>query len=731
MNRTAKSRLATLLAALLASCTLAGHPAFADDDILISDFENETYQGWKTTGDAFGTGPAEGTLPGQMNVSGYQGNRLVNSFRGGDKAKGTLTSPAFTIRRPFINLLVGGGGYAGETEVQLLKGDQIVRIARGPNVQPGGSETLAEYSWNVADLMGESVSIQIIDQRSGGWGHINVDHIRQSEQRSAPEQITLEKKLQVDDGYLIVPVANYSGNQHVVRLNLYDGDTLVQNFNVSLPRDDDAYWLAAYPLETFAITGKEIIVRPDHPSMSTTAIQKAFEKIRVGKRQDAWTDQDFDHPYRNQFHISTRRGWNNDPNGMVYHDGKFHLYYQYNPFGIFWGNMHWGHFTSTDLVHWTEHPISLFQKTERDMMFSGGGFVDHHNTAGYGDNTLFVAFTSTGRGECLAYSTDGGQTFNEIPENPVVKHSGRDPKIIWYAPQQKWVMVVYNNDESELTRSTPFAENTQRHKNANIAFYESKDLHQWTKTGAFTDFDRDTVYECPEFFELPVEGKPGQTRWCLLGASNRYFLGTFDGNVFTKESGPHGQWRGAFYAAQTFSDVPDARRIQIGWARTSSFESRIPDQISNQCFTLPHEMKLRETADGLRVFCTPVVETRQLRAETLAVAEDISADDAMETLQICRDQLTEIEIVFDRPTKAKLRINGIQADIDGQSAQIFNDRTLNEVYVDEGRIYQVNARRPDELHDPTTTLHVENGARIRSMAIHRLNSILDSATEAR
>jgi fructan beta-fructosidase len=699
------------------------NPAFAADDLLIADFESTTYGDWQVTGTAFGDGPVGGAINGQMSVTGFKGKRLVNSFHGGDQATGTLTSPEFSIARPFINLLIGGGGYAGETEVQLHVGDEIVRTATGPNTQPGGSEELTEYSWDVAALIGQNARIRVVDKHTGGWGHINVDDIRQSDQRSAPELLKLEKELLVDDRYLLVPVSNYSRRQNVVRLNLYSGEELVQNFNVSLPLDGDAYWLAAYPLSPFGVEGKRLTIRPATAAMSTTAIQASFERIRIGSQDEAWAGDDYEQPYRNQFHISTRRGWNNDPNGMVYHDGKYHLYYQYNPFGIFWGNMHWGHFISDDMIHWKEKPIALFQKTERDMMFSGGGFVDHDNTAGYGENTLFIAFTSTGRGECLAYSTDGGQTFTEIPENPVVKHSGRDPKIIWYAPQQKWVMVVYNEDESELTKSTPFNENMKHHKNANLAFYESKDLHTWTMTGAFTDYDRESVFECPEFFELPIEGQPGESRWCLMAATNRYFIGTFDGKVFQKESGPHGQRRGAFYAPQTFSDTPDGRRIQMGWIQPASFEQQVPDQISNQAFSLPHQMTLRRTAEGLRLFCTPVKEVDTLRAETLASGSDLDAQAAEKLLQACANELTEVVIELSAPAKLQLRINGIDATFEGGSARIYNDRTVNEVYVDQGREYRINARDAKQLGDNTTTLQASADVKIQSLKVYRLKSI--------
>jgi len=509
----------------------------------------------------------------------------------------------------------------------------------------------------------------------------------------------------------------------VVLLGIYDGDRLVQNFTASLPRGNDAFWLAAYPLEHFGLKGKSIKIAPTDDGRAPESCRAALERIKIGSSSDALSSTDYAQPYRNQFHASSRRGWNNDPNGMVYHNGKYHLYYQHNPFGIFWGNMHWGHFESTDLIQWEEKPIALFQKTTKDMAFSGGGFVDFNNSAGLGKNTLFIAFTSTGRGECLAYSKDDGLTFTELPENPVVKHKGRDPKVIWYEPEQKWVMVIFNDDACAETEAMPQTAGPKARAHSNLVFWESKNLRQWTRTGAFTDPDRMAVYECPELFELPVFGKPGQSRWILLGAQNRYFVGKFDGKTFRRESGPLGTTHGAFYAAQTFSDVPDGRRIQIGWVRTDTNLEQFRDQVVNQAFTLPHEMTLRETGEGLRVFFSPVSETAKLRVAVIAEGNDLTVAQANDVLQKCQGELTEVKIEFSAAGPCELSVNGIDASFTGRSARIFTDRTLNEVYTDEGISYEVRKRTADNFSSTKTKLITADGIRISSLRIFRLKSI--------
>lgn len=721
------NRVTQLLASIIilsAATSLHADPP-KNSDIVIADFEGETYGDWKITGEAFGKGPAHGAFQWQQPVTGFLGKGLVNTFLGGDNATGTLTSPEFKIERKFINFLIGGGGWANETCMNLLVDGKVVRTATGPNTQPGGDENLAPATWDVTELAGKTVVIQIVDSRKGTWGHINVDQIVQSDKKTgaAAALVALAKTLTINGSHLIVPVANNPKGVKPLLLGIYDGEKMVQSFSVSLPQTNDAFWLAAYPLDHFGLQGKSIKLAVVDGRRVPESVSAGFEMIKVGSATDALSATDYAPPYRNQFHASTRRGWNNDPNGLVFAGGKYHLYYQYNPFGIQWGNMHWGHLESTDLVHWEEKTIALYQRTVGDMAFSGAGFVDFNNSAGLGKDTQFAAFTSTGRGgECVVYSKDGGLTFSELPENPVVKHPGRDPKILWYQPEQKWVMVVYDETRCPEVLAVPPA-NEKMPTNRCLAFYESKNLHQWTRVGAFTDADRGAVFECPDMFQLPVAGKPGESRWIIQAAQNRYFIGQFDGKTFHKESGPHGTQHGAFYAAETVSDTPDGRRIQIGWALTDTYLQKFPDQMVNMAFTLPHELTLRETAAGLRIFYSPVKELEQLRGATLAEGKDLTPAQASELLQKCNGELSEALIEFADAGPKQLVINGINASFSGRAARIFTDRTLNEVYADDGSSYEIR-KRPSQNFDSTETrLTAGEDTIIRSLKIFRLKSI--------
>ncbi|VGO16883.1 Levanase [Pontiella desulfatans] len=698
-----------IAAGLLVAC--AAHA----DDISIADFEGDSYGAWRVEGKAFGAAPAKANVSPPNKVTGHLGDGLVNTFLKGDTSSGSLTSPEFTIERRYINFLIGGGNHKGQTCINLLVDGKPVRTAVGSARKDAGREVMEWAFWDVEEYAGGKAVLQIVDNHTGGWGHINVDQIVQSDHpvegavgqnAPPPSLVALEASIAVTDSHLLVPVVN-AGND-AIPLGIYDGNTLIQTFKITLPRKDDAYWEAAYPLDHFGLLGRQITVKPIEGGLVNEAYRDAFARIRCHDGLPAGKAADYAKPYRNQFHPSTRRGWNNDPNGMVYHDGKYHLYYQHNPFGIGWGNMHWGHFESTDLIHWEEKPIALFQKTVKDMMFSGGGFVDFNNSAGLGENMQFAAFTSTGRGECLAYSTDGGISFAELPENPVVVHKGRDPKIIWYEPEQKWVMAVYNTEECDETKAVPLG-GKQKHVFANCAFYESRNLREWKRTGAFTDTDRASIHECPELFPLSCGN---EAKWIFYGAQNRYFIGQFNGRTFVKESGPHGSRHGAFYAAQTFSDVPDGRRIQIGWVRTDAYPKQFPAQIVNQSFTLPHELTLVKAADGLRMAFNPVKEVEKLRGEML------------QTLEACEGELTEVLIEFEEDGFHEIMINGIEASFEGRSARIFTDRTFNEVYADGGLYYEV--RRRDPINFESTETAVKTG-KIKSFKAYRLQSIWKSS----
>ncbi|MBW3540866.1 MAG: GH32 C-terminal domain-containing protein [Planctomycetes bacterium] len=704
--RGAASLLATLpffvLASAVATAENRPHPG-RSADALVADFESETWGEWKSSGEAFGSGPAEGTLPGQMQVSGYRGKRLVNSFYKGDGTTGTLSSPAFRIERRYLNFLIGGGGYAGETCMNLVIDGKVVRTATGPNTRPGGSEALDWHSWDVSELEGRTASLEIVDRRTGGWGHINVDHIVQSDRRLQAEPAARE--LVIAQRYLHLPVKNGAAKR---RMKFVVDDRTVREFDIELADDQPDFLVFS---DVAAFSGRTLRIEVDR----LPADSMGLDSIRQSDELPA-ADTLYRERHRPQFHFTSRRGWLNDPNGLVYHDGEWHLFYQHNPYGIEWGNMHWGHAVSRDLVHWRELPVALYPQRYGDWCFSGSGLIDERNTSGLGNGgrpPLIVAYTSTGRGEAIAFSHDRGRTFAEIDENPVVRHRGRDPKIIWHPPTERWVMAVY--DEADDRQS--------------IAFYASPDLKSWQYASRIDGF-----FECPDLFELPVDGDPQAMRWVLYAADGKYVLGRFDGREFHAGGERHTLWHGNFYAAQTFSNAPGGRRIQIGWGRGITF----PGMPFNQQMTVPVELALRTTDAGVRMFAEPVPEIGEVRHKThswrnltgRSTLDGIGSEllDIEARFEVDRSAcglvIHGVPVMYD-PAKRELTCHRITAPLEPAGGRIdlriLVDRGSLEIFGNRGRVALSVGLLPPEDRRGVAIVAVE-GTSLESLTIHELRS---------
>jgi len=678
-------------------------------DLVVSDFEGDTYGGWVATGEAFGKGPARGSLPGQMAVSGFLGRGLVNSFAGGDASTGSLTSSPVRIERPFVNFLIGGGRHPGSTCLNLVIDGKVVRTASGPNEQPGGSEQLEWASWDVHELIGKTAVLQIVDQETGGWGHINIDQIVQSDRTRGlgPSH----RELVAASRYLYLPVRI---DAPLRRLRVSAGGRTVREFDIKLAEEQPSFQVF---LDLKPFQGQTLALDARLPADS-----KALERVTLANDvPDAGLL--YREPRRPHFHFTSRRGWLNDPNGLLWFDGEYHLFYQHNPYGWDWGNMHWGHAVSPDLVHWTELPIALYPKEYGDWAFSGSGVIDRRNTSGFGIGAtppLVVAFTSTGRGECIAYSNDRGRSWTEYQGNPVVRHSGRDPRLLWHAQTNRWVMAVYDETGGG-----------QR-----IAFHSSPDLKAWRFESQIDGF-----FECPELFEMPVEGLPGKTLWVLYAADGQYRLGQFDGHRFVPESGKLRIWYGHFYASQTFSNVPDNRRIQIGWGNGITF----PGGPFNQQMTVPCELTLRSTPEGVRMLARPVAELALLRGKThrfdsLALTSgdhplpglagslfEVRAEAEVGESGVFGLNIAGTRIDYDA-VKKSLACGDVTAPLapEGQVVRlrILVDRGSIEVFGNDGQVAISHARAPG-TDRPSLTLTLpasEHPVKIRSLQVDELKS---------
>ena len=660
------------------------------DDLMIADFEGDTYAPWTVIGEAFGSGPAHGPLAGQMNVEGFKGKGLVNSFNKGDDSTGSLTSPEFRIERKYLSFLIGGGMSAEKLALQLLVDGKAVRSATGPNDRPGGTEALAQGSWDVSELSGKSATLRIIDEAKGSWGHINVDHIMQTDvkPKGPPPLISnAERSLTASARYLHLPIKNGAPKRLVTLL--VDGKVVVRN-DIELADGTPDWWA---PMEVSEWQGKPVTLRVDKLPEDSTALSSISQSDTVKDSEQMYRES-----LRGQFHFSPKRGWNNDPNGMVFYNGEYHLFFQHNPYGWGWGNMHWGHAVSKDLVHWQELGDKLLPDT-MGPMFSGSAVVDWNNTSGFGKDgkpPLVLIYTAAGNPtvQAIAYSTDG-RSFTKYSGNPVLQQitgGNRDPKVFWHEETQKWVMVLYVELQGKHT----------------IHFFTSPNLREWT-LASITEGIAGTafLFECPDFFELPIDGDVTKKKWVLLGANSEYAVGTFDGTHFKPEETKLPGHRGrGFYAPQTFSDIPaqDGRRIQIGW-----FQTETRGMSFNQSMTVPLELKLVSTTDGPRMTFSPVKELESLRGKTLAlesmalkpgdrnpldefqvelleIRTEIDPGDANEIVFNIRDSM----IIYDAK-KQELTVNGQRAPAplrDGKlRLTIYCDRTGLEVFASDGLCY--------------------------------------------
>ncbi len=399
-------------------------------------------------------------------------------------------------------------------------------------------------------------------------------------------------------------------------------------------------------------------------------------------------------PHRPQFHFTPPAGWMNDPNGMVYHNGEYHLFYQHNPDSTVWGPMHWGHAVSKDLVQWEHLPIALYPDS-LGTIFSGSAVVDAGNTSGLGtqDKPALVAiFTyhsekgeKAGRKDFqtqgLAYSTDNGRSWQKYAKNPVLPNPGirdfRDPKVSWHEPTRQWVMILAVADHVEL--------------------YGSKNLTNWRKLSEFgkTYGAHGGVWECPDLFPLALDG--GQ-KWVMLvsinpggpngGSATQYFTGDFDGKTFTPDA-PAATTRWIDYgkdnyAGVTWSNVPasDGRRLFMGWMSNWQYANVVPTAAWRSATTVARELSLKRTDAGLQLVSRPVKELATIRGESVPIPGRTVGGEADITKEVSLAAPTaELVLAFDAAAGGK--DFGIElSNAQGQKTQIGYEPAGKRFYVD-------------------------------------------------
>ena len=445
-------------------------------------------------------------------------------------------------------------------------------------------------------------------------------------------------------------------------------------------------------------SGDSIVIR----GLAANAL--AWENLQVADTFDITNREIF----RPVYHHTPAYGWMNDANGLVFKDGEYHLYFQYNPYGSVWGNMHWGHSVSRDLVHWQHLPVAI----ERDTMghiFSGSCVVDARNDAGTGTNNIIAFYTShrnmqpghQRQVQCMAYSSDNGRTFTKYEGNPIITpfdglENFRDPKVFWYAPQEKWVMIVSADK--------------------NMRFYESRNLKDWTYMSEWGEGygPQPNQFECPDFIQLPVNGDKQRMKWVMIvninpgfvygGSGTMYFVGDFDGHRFTCDTKPDCvkwlDWGKDHYATVCFSNTGD-RTIAVPWMSNWQYANLTPSKGQyRSANALPRELNLYTAADGqLLLSAAPVKELSSLRGKEEKIGDFNLGEKRVEHVA----DNGAFELQFHMQPAAKGRTGVELSNAEGEKTLIYFDAENGRVVMDRAESGIVDFGKDIEPHQLETS----------------------------
>ncbi len=427
--------------------------------------------------------------------------------------------------------------------------------------------------------------------------------------------------------------------------------------------------------------------------------------------------------FRPLYHYSPPKNWTNDPNGLVYHDGEYHLFFQYNPYGDKWGHMTWAHAVSKDLVNWENLPIAI-PENEQDsiMIFSGSAVVDRSNSSGFGtqENPPLVAIYTAHyhsanpdeykQNQHIAYSIDKGRTWTKYEKNPVLdlgKKDFRDPNVFWHEPSKQWIMSVVLPSEFKCL------------------FYGSKDLKEWTLLSEFGEAgDRRMIWECPALVELPLE--KGKSKWALLISAAhpdstekyvgmQYFVGEFDGKTF-KNDNPSTttlwlEYGKDFYAAIPWNQVPDKRTILYGWMNNWAYAGDVPTSPWRGQMSIPRSLSLQKYSEGIRIVQQPVKELESLRKKHYHF-ENVVISGISDVLKDVKGRALEIkmEVLLQDAEEFGIRVAEGQKQFTTigyhtKNQQLYIDRTRSGM-VDFNPKFPSRDKAPLSAENRKITLHI-------------------------
>lgn len=477
--------------------------------------------------------------------------------------------------------------------------------------------------------------------------------------------------LDVTEDYLLLPIQDDApeGKICVVKDNEQKGTLM----NVRLARERvDSY----VPFELSAYKGQHVSI--DIQGVPANAL--CWKELKMSDSFDMTNKEMF----RPVYHHTPVYGWMNDPNGMFYKDGVYHLYFQYNPYGSVWGNMHWGHSTSTDLMHWNFEGCAIVPDAW-GAIFSGSCVVDHNNTAGFGKGAVVAFYTSAKatpwgdvQSQSMAYSLDNGKTFTKYEGNPILTSSEkdfRDPKVFWYAPGKHWVMMLAVGQHMEI--------------------YSSVNLKEWKKESEFGAMQgaHGGVWECPDLVEIPVEGTR-EKKWVLIcnlnpggpfgGSAAQYFVGSFDGKKFVNESPTQTKWMDwgkDNYATVTWNNAPDGRCIALGWMSNWQYANNVPTRQYRSANTLARDLTLYREGQELYLKSTPSVEVKKARGKKVSIPSfRVSEKHEIVNLFEEKQGAYEVEIVIQNAGASKIAFSLLNDK--GEKVSMYYDLNRKQFVMD-------------------------------------------------
>ena len=632
-----KSALTLLLTALLLSPLAVLHAAdkpaqITRPDILLADFE-QGYGDWTVEGEAFNhpTTRTQGT-------TGFVGKGLADSWDPDHRIlAGTLSSPVFTIERNFIRFLLAGRGFSPKSSLQLLIDGLLEFYAYG--VQ---DRQMRPVAFDVSSFQGRKA--QLLASDGGKWDWVAVDEIVASDTAGQGAKVfhpisqcvAVDKQMDLTGmRYLTLPINNLAPTvEYVLEV---DGQKKMTLGRLSLAIDAPVDFWASYPLEGGLsgqeLKGQKLRFYSTEPVVYNQHAEEFLKQINLSA-QPRDMDGVYQEPGRPQLSFTVKRGHTSDPNGLFFYDGVYHLFYQYDPVGLIKG-AHWGHATSPDLFHWTEQGIAIRHGIDHGIAwrpFSGSGVVDWNNDSGLKQGShppILLFFSKNGlKDTALAYSVDGGKTFREYEKNPLFLTrdlGGHDPKVVWYAPEKKWVMIIHDMKDEVW----------------GFDFYESRNLLDWKYLSTSPGW-----FETPDLFPLPLDGDRSKIKWMVSEVANTYKIGDFNGREFIPETEKLKSFSGSFGCPQTFNNAPDGRCIMMGMRWNRKYSGDDPNLHVGGGMNIPVEVTLRTSPTGPRLYLNPVKEIETLVSQRHDF-KNVSLGDLAAKLAAIQPGLFDIELEWD------------------------------------------------------------------------------------